>query len=257
MSGDTHTTQTYERTINAILEHEVDYYEPRAGEEFQIGSLLITVINPKKLTGDFHEGSISVLTTYGEVSALFTGDAEEQTEEEMLLRGEPVAAQIFQLGHHGSSTSNTERFLREVDPEITIYSAGINNSYGHPHREVIELLTTLNIPVYGTPKNGSIIIKTDGKTYTVENHLLMTKIGEEKTVETDEKVQQPPVAKGCININTASKSELQQIIHIGSERAEQIIQLRPFSSVNQLTRINGVGPGRLNDIKAEGKACVN
>ena len=69
----------------------------------------------------------------------------------------------------------------------------------------------------------------------------------------------PPPQASCIDLNTASFVALQQIIHIGPERAQQILDLRrvqPFRSVNDLVRVSGIGPARLQDIIAEGKACV-
>lgn len=168
LSGDVHTSKTFERLIDTLLEREINYYEPRAGERFELGSALIEVLNPLELTGDFHEGCLALKVTYGEVSFLFTGDIEKETEEAMLARNEPVKATIFQLGHHGSSTSNTEKFLRAVNPEVAIYSAEKGNSYGHPHREVMELLADLNIPVYGTDNHGTIRVITDGKEYSLE-----------------------------------------------------------------------------------------
>lgn len=168
LSGDIHTSKTFERLIDTILEHDINYYEPRAGESFELGSALIEVLNPTELTGDFHEGCLALKVTYGEVSFLFTGDIEKQTEEAMLVRNEPVEATIFQLGHHGSSTSNTEKFLRAVNPDLAIYSAEKGNSYGHPHREVMELLADLDIPVYGTDKHGTIRVITDGQQYSLE-----------------------------------------------------------------------------------------
>jgi competence ComEA-like helix-hairpin-helix protein len=66
-----------------------------------------------------------------------------------------------------------------------------------------------------------------------------------------------PAAAECVNINTASLEELQRIIHIGPDRATEIIQLRPFSSVDSLERVTGIGPSRLSDIKREGIAAVS
>ena len=66
-----------------------------------------------------------------------------------------------------------------------------------------------------------------------------------------------PVRAQCVNINTASLNDLQRIIHIGPERATEIIRLRPFHSVEDLARVNGIGPARLADIKAQGLACVS
>lgn len=251
MSGDTHSTVTFERVINAIIDHDIDYYEPRAGDVFEIGSLHVKVINPEEISGDFHDGSISLIASYGSVSVLFTGDAERETEAAMLTRGLRIEATIFQLGHHGSSTSNTKRFLEAVRPEVTIYSAGLDNSYGHPHREVIEQLNSMAIPVYGTIENGTIMVTTDGSEYSIDAKKLTT------TKKEVEKVADPIKMDGsCIDINSASIDELQHIAHIGRDRAEQLIQLRPFSSIDDLTRINGIGQGRLRDIREEGLACV-
>ncbi|GGK36497.1 hypothetical protein GCM10010965_31800 [Caldalkalibacillus thermarum] len=61
----------------------------------------------------------------------------------------------------------------------------------------------------------------------------------------------------CIDINSASFEELQQIVHIGPERAQQIIELRPFYSLDDLLRVDGIGPSRLQDIKDQGLACVH
>jgi len=69
---------------------------------------------------------------------------------------------------------------------------------------------------------------------------------------------QPP-STACVDINTANATELQQILHIGAERAQQILTLRrqrPFGSVNELTRVNGIAAARLRDILAQGLACV-
>ncbi|WP_257008122.1 MBL fold metallo-hydrolase [Bacillus sp. FJAT-45350] len=244
MSGDEHTTRTYERVIDAIASTGVSYYEPRAGEVFEVGSLVIEVINPETLTGDFHEGSLALRAVYGDISFLLTGDVEKQTEEEIITRGHKLQSTIFQLGHHGSSTSNTEPFLKAVKPELAIYSAGLNNDYGHPHREVISLLDSLNIPIKGTDINGTIIINTDGSNYRIEK---------EKEAETT-KVEDTNLA--CIDINVSSREELATIVHIGDERAEQLIEHRPYDSVEQLRRINGIGSGRLGDIVEEGLACV-
>jgi competence ComEA-like helix-hairpin-helix protein len=65
-----------------------------------------------------------------------------------------------------------------------------------------------------------------------------------------------PAAAECVNINTASFEELQRIVHIGPDRASEIIRLRPFASVDSLERVTGIGSSRLADIKAQGVACA-
>ena len=99
---------------------------------------------------------------------VFTGDVERPIEEEILSGNYDLKANIFYVGHHGSSTSNSKAFLEAIGPEVAIYSAEKDNTYGHPHEEVIERLESMNIKIYGTDVHGTIIIETDGKTYEVK-----------------------------------------------------------------------------------------
>lgn len=168
MNGAEHTSRTFERTVEAIADSEASYYEPRAGEQFQIGSLEVEVLHPQTLPQDLNNGSIVIRVIYGDVSFLFTGDIEKPAEEEILSQGHDVEADIYHMGHHGSSTSNHKAFVEAVNPEVAIYSAGQGNEYGHPHKEVLALFEALGIPVYGTDRYGTIIVRTDGKTFKVE-----------------------------------------------------------------------------------------
>jgi len=168
MSGDLHTTVTFHRAVDAIMDSGAVYNEPRAGEVFEFGTLLIEVINPYELTGDFHEGSISVRITYGEVSFVFTGDAETHTEQAMIDRGHDLEAHVLHLGHHGSRTSSGSAFLEAVSAEVAIYSAAEGNRYGHPHEDVVGRVAAMGIPLYGTDIHGTVVIVTDGVTYRVE-----------------------------------------------------------------------------------------
>lgn len=270
LDGNAHTSKTFERVIDTILNSEVSYHEPRAGENFTIGSAYIEVIHPRELTGNLNDDSIVMRVTYGDVVFLFTGDTEQEGEKSILKRGHNVEAQILKLGHHGSSTSSTKPFLEAVKPEVAIYSAGKDNTYGHPHKEVVERVRGMGIELYGTDIHGNIIVETDGKTYQVKT--VKTKISSPTTsatspvptvVETPR--EKPPEeassSGGCgpgqIDINSASESELQKIKHIGSDRAKQIIDLRPFSSVDNMTKIKGIAAKRLADIKEQGVACVD
>jgi competence protein ComEC len=253
MSGNLHTTVSFERAIDAIEAFNAGYHEPRAGERYTIGPVNIEVVNPAEINGDFHEGSVSVRITYGNVRFMFTGDAEAPTERVMIDQGHDLEAQVLQLGHHGSRTSSSVPFLAAVQPEIAIYSAGQGNTYGHPHQQIIDRLAELNIPVYGTDIHGTIVISTDGATYQVLT---------EREVELPPAATQAPTSTldGCrpdqVDINTAPVTELADIIHIDAVWAEDLIDLRPFASVDELTHIAGIGPSRLQNIKEQDLACV-
>ena len=274
MSGNSATSQTFQRAAEAVLNSDASYAEPRAGEIYDVGSLTLEILHPSSLTGGLNEDSISIRFTYGNVAFVLTGDAYKENERTMMNRTS-VQADVLQLGHHGSNTSTDAQFLKAVDPSIAIYSAGANNSYGHPHEEVVSLVQNQGIDLYGTDVHGTIIVTTDGDSLNVSTQQDGTispkstssseksnsKISASSKQNTSNstsknKTNTSKSASNCIDINSASFDEVQEIIHIGPARAEDLLDLRPFKSVDDLTRINGIGPARIDDIKAEGKACV-
>ncbi len=88
---------------------------------------------------DTNDMSLVLLLEYGNRKVLLTGDASKEVEE-FILKENNLDADILKLGHHGSKTSSSEIFLREVNPQYSIVSAGSKNRYGHPHRIVIDTI---------------------------------------------------------------------------------------------------------------------
>ncbi|HLS65960.1 MAG TPA: MBL fold metallo-hydrolase [Pseudogracilibacillus sp.] len=259
MTGNSANTNVFADAMEAMIENDVTYDEPEAGDVFDIGSLTLEVLHPHTLTGGLNEDSLSIRITFGDVSFVFTGDAYTAQETEIIERNESVKADILQLGHHGSNTSSGQPFLEAVAPTYAIYSAGANNSYGHPSPEVIERVQAMGITLLGTDVHGTITVTTDGKAYDVTTEktgevVAKTKTPQEKT--TSKNKPKEKVTSNCIDLNEAPKEQLMDIIHIGDVRADEIIKLRPFSSVDDLSRVNGIGPARISDIKDENKACV-
>jgi len=163
--GNEHDTQTYEDFVEAKEGENVR--KPRKGEEYEVGNMEIEILNPASLTGDLHRDCLSLRIEYGEVSFLFTGDAEEDAEMAMLNSEQSLDADIYQLGHHGSRTSSNRPFLREVDPEVGIYSAGEDNEYGHPHDRITDKFDDKSIDMHGTKEYGTIKVITDGVDFEV------------------------------------------------------------------------------------------
>lgn len=108
---------------------------------------------------DLNNQSIVLRVTYKESSFLFTGDAEEKSENDITLE---IGADVLSVGHHGSSTSTSDSFLKRVDPMFAVISCGKNNEYGHPHAETLEKLTNDDVTVYRTDTMGTIICRTKG-----------------------------------------------------------------------------------------------
>src|SRR5699024_4052020 len=141
MSGDVTTTIVFERVLNAIDENNVDYNEPRIGEDYAIGPLDIKVVAPTEINGDLNDGSIAFKATYGDISFLFTGDAEKASEQTIVRSGQNLDADILKLGHHGSDTSSTPELIEAVHPEVGVISVGNENTYRQPSKSVMERMT--------------------------------------------------------------------------------------------------------------------
>ena len=169
-SGATATSRTFERAVAALDASDARYEEPRAGATATVGPLGIEILHPGAGDSlrDLNDASIAMRITYGGFRLVMTGDAERVSEARMLGRHpDRLAADVLRLGHHGSSTSTTPDFLTTVAPSVTIYSAGADNRYGHPHEEVVARVTGRGIPLYGTDRHGTITVVTDGTTFDV------------------------------------------------------------------------------------------
>ncbi len=171
-SGVPHTSQTYERYLDAIEDHDVTLYETWEGDEipFHAEGLTATVVNPAADSDDpidLHYNSVAIHVTYGETTALFTGDAEADAEARMAAEhGATLAADLYHAGHHGSSTSSSELFLDVVAPEMAIISSGYDSQYGHPHEEVLDAFGERGIATYWTGVHGSVLFESDGEAWT-------------------------------------------------------------------------------------------
>ena len=112
---------------------------------------------------DSNETSIVSRLVFGENSFLFTGDIRKSEEKVLLEQRANLDSDILKVSHHGSKTSNSKEFVEKVSPEIAVISLGKENSYGHPHQEVLDILEDYGIKILRTDQNGDIKIISDGK----------------------------------------------------------------------------------------------
>jgi competence protein ComEC len=128
----------------------------------------LTVIAPNASEYDeTNNYSAVVKLTYLNTSFLFTGDAEDVSEREILKNNFDIKADVIKVGHHGGRTSSTREFLEKVAPKVAIISLGKDNDYGHPHKETLERLSSLNIEAYRTDEQGTIVLSSDGTTLSI------------------------------------------------------------------------------------------
>lgn len=141
---------------------------PELGQEFALSSSQVKIIGPSAEYKDPNNTSIVLRIVYGSTSFLFTGDAERESEQDMLDYGLELKSTLLKVGHHGSDSSTTYPFLREVMPEYAVISVGEGNSYGHPTEQVLSRLFDAGVTVYRTDQMGEIIVKSDGERLSFE-----------------------------------------------------------------------------------------
>ena len=166
-SGASHTTGTFERFLDTIAERRIPYHEVTTGDQIVVGDLHLDVLYGVRSASDLNNTSLVLRLAYGNVTFLFTGDAERPVEQK-LLQTDDLTATVLKVGHHGSYTSSSPPFIAAVKPQIAVYSAGGGNSYGHPHQVTLDTLTAAGATIYGTDKDGTVVISTDGESIQVE-----------------------------------------------------------------------------------------
>lgn len=144
---------------------------PKEGDTLQLGGATVTILHcwPEAIDyGRTNDSSIVVRIDYGKTSFIITGDAEDWSEYMMIDSGTNLKADVLRIAHHGSNTASTMEFLQAVQPEYAVISVGKDNGYGHPHQEVLERLSNINAKILRTDELGTIIMKSDGETITLE-----------------------------------------------------------------------------------------
>ena len=161
-------TKTYQELVDVIHDKNMKITYPVVGEQYALGEAKFTIIAPNSNSygGNANDYSVAILLEYGKNRFLFTGDAEEASETEMLSNGIELSADVYKVAHHGSRSASTQEFLNAVQPKYAVISCGEGNSYGHPHAEVLNRLRSMGVEVFRTDEQGSIIASSDGENIT-------------------------------------------------------------------------------------------
>lgn len=165
--SDVPTTKVYEEMLTAIEEDEdISVLAAKAGDTYELGDLKFEILAPlAENYSNINNYSVCIMFDFGNTSMLFTGDALEQSENQMLKNysASKLKADFFQAGHHGASNANTVEFMRAVSPKIVAVSCGADNKYGHPTEEALAAYAEVGAMVYRTDELGTLIFVTDGK----------------------------------------------------------------------------------------------
>ncbi|MBQ9718438.1 MAG: MBL fold metallo-hydrolase, partial [Clostridia bacterium] len=218
---------TADRTLCSVTSYDTDAFSdfkkyadqngggitvPAVGDEYSLGSALVKILGVNG-GSDANNTSIVLKILYGETSFLFTDDAEREAEQTILNSGADLSATVLKVGHHGSDTSTTYPFLREIMPQYAVISVGTGNSYGHPTDDTLSRLCDADVQIYRTDLHGDIYLTSDGTTVTITTDKTATDdqiltSGEIIVTESEpEPVIQPEVSAGSMDyvLNTNSK----------------------------------------------------
>lgn len=137
---------------------------PTPGDTLTLGDAVLTVLGPVKDYPDVNNTSLVLRADCGGKSFLFTGDMEQEAEYDLLDAGAPLKADVLKVGHHGSNSSTSYRFLQAVAPEYAALSCAVGNDYGHPHAEPLARLQDAGVTLFRTDTLGTIRCDLEGQT---------------------------------------------------------------------------------------------
>lgn len=223
-------TKTFEDVLDAAESKNLMINTAKSGvsimdtEDLSV-KFLAPTLDSYENTNDY---SAVVKVVYGDTSYLFTGDAEEFSEN---LITDDVNADVLKVGHHGSSTSTSTEFLKKVSPSSAVISCGKDNSYGHPHSETLQKLADMGTAVYRTAELGTIVSVSDGKTITFYTNNTAGVSGGSQNTEASNNAAANSTAS---NTPSSEETGITYVLNTNSKK----IHLPECSSVNQISDKN-------------------
>jgi len=168
-NGSVSTSKIYTSLEEKINKNKINKIIARRGMHIILDdkkNIYLDILFPDRNVSDMDSNDASIVgkLVYGNNSFMLTGDASTYTENliEWNEKENTLHSDVLKIGHHGSRTSSSLLWLEKVNPKVAIISAGKNNRYGHPHKELLDRLSDLHIPFLSTYDKGNITFESDG-----------------------------------------------------------------------------------------------
>lgn len=155
------TTATFTKLLEAVRKNGIKALTARVGDVFTLGAGTLTVLGDGVYTDNMNNLSLVTMFEASGIRFFASGDGEKEVERALLDSGADVSASLYKAAHHGSSTSNTQELLEAVQPRVVVISCGKDNSYGHPHKEALEVYEAVKAKVFRTDECGTVIAYVD------------------------------------------------------------------------------------------------
>ncbi len=160
-------SKVYKSFTSLLKEKSIKITYPKTGTKYKIGNAEFTILAPNDTHyDDANDYSVAIKLVNGNNSFILTGDAEIESEYEMLETNIDLSCDVYLAGHHGSKYSSSQAFLQALKPDSVVISAGKDNKYGHPADETMARLNAMGCDIYRTDKLGDIIATSNGKNIT-------------------------------------------------------------------------------------------
>ena len=160
------TSRIYEKFLTAVSDNAENVIAAEPGETFSYGEMTVEIFAPLHDYDDLNDMSAVTRVSYGDTSVMFMGDASATVEKDLLQKNVDYSATILNVGHHGSKTSSSEKWLKAVNPKYAVICCGLNNDYGHPHRAVTKRFESMEIEYFRTDLLGTIVFESNSKEVT-------------------------------------------------------------------------------------------
>ena len=161
-----YTSELFNTFMNTATANGLSVEYPSVGDTYEFGTGSFTVMAPSGISKNSNDNSVVIRLVNGNNGFLFMGDAEETSEQDMISTGKSLDCDVLCLGHHGSASSTSWDLLEASTPSWAVVSCGKGNSYGHPTAQTMEKLSDMNIPVFRTDNQGTVIAVSNGSTIT-------------------------------------------------------------------------------------------
>ena len=145
-------------SIQIALSKNIPISRVTKGDSWYMADAAFYILHPYQKEEDANESSIVLFAKIGGLTWLFTGDASESVEQELMRSFPKLQVDILKAGHHGSKTSSSKNFLEQIQPKVAVISVGKDNRYGHPHQQVLEVMKQLDIAIVRTDRGWRCIV---------------------------------------------------------------------------------------------------
>lgn len=164
-------THIYADMLDAARARGIPVTIPEFMEMRTLGTakFIFVALNPKGEYKDVNDSSLGIRVSNGAHSFLMCGDISKEMEAEMVKAGVYLKSDVLKLNHHGSSDTNSKKFIKYVNPDYAVACCGKDNGFGHPHPSVLKRLKKRNIQLFRTDEQGTIVFTSDGERLVMQS----------------------------------------------------------------------------------------